>query len=126
MTRPVRPLDEHGAVAVEMALVLPLLVMLVTGIIQFGLYYNAKLTLTHAAREGVRSEIVGADTNDAIEAAAAEIGIGTDDIDVDIVECEVGVPGDAEVELSAPFKFEIPFADLGATTITSKARMRCP
>ena len=46
--------DETGAAAVEFALVLPILLLLVFGIVDFGRVYNAKVTLTHAAREGVR------------------------------------------------------------------------
>ena len=39
---------------VEFALVLPVLVLLLFGIIEFTRAYNAKTTMTHAAREGAR------------------------------------------------------------------------
>lgn len=45
---------ESGAVAVEFALVLPLLVMLLLGIITFGLAYSDHLALTNTVREGSR------------------------------------------------------------------------
>lgn len=45
---------EHGAALVEMALVLPLLLMLLLGIVSAGLAYNHQLALTHAAREAGR------------------------------------------------------------------------
>ncbi|MFJ6279823.1 TadE/TadG family type IV pilus assembly protein [Arthrobacter subterraneus] len=45
---------ERGAVAVEMALLLPVLILLLLGIMEFGRVYNAQVTLTNAAREGVR------------------------------------------------------------------------
>jgi Flp pilus assembly protein TadG len=45
---------ERGAVAVEMALVTPLLVVLVFGIIDFSRIFNAELQLSQAAREGAR------------------------------------------------------------------------
>lgn len=38
----------------EMALVLPILLLLVFGITSFGQVFNAQLSMTHAAREGVR------------------------------------------------------------------------
>ena len=47
--------DEQGAAAVEMALVLPLLLLLLFGIIDFGRVLNAQITLTEAAREGARA-----------------------------------------------------------------------
>jgi len=45
---------EDGGVAVEFALLLPALLLLVFGIIQFGILFNNYIAITHAAREGVR------------------------------------------------------------------------
>ena len=45
---------EKGASAVEFALVLPVLVLLVFGIVQFGILFYDYISITHAAREGVR------------------------------------------------------------------------
>jgi len=45
---------ERGAAAVEMALVLPVLLFLLMGMIDFGRAYNAQIQLSAAAREGVR------------------------------------------------------------------------
>ena len=51
-----RKLDrgDSGAAVVEFALLLPLLLLLVLGILDFGRVYNAQITLTQAAREGAR------------------------------------------------------------------------
>ena len=46
---------ERGAAAVEFALVVPLLLVLVLGIAEFGRAYNIQTTLSGAAREGVRA-----------------------------------------------------------------------
>lgn len=46
--------EDRGAIAVEMALLLPVLILLLLGIMEFGRAYNAQVTLTNAAREGVR------------------------------------------------------------------------
>src|SRR3954454_16726859 len=51
--RPHRASD-RGAAAVEFALVLPLLLMLLVAIVRFGQVWNAQITMTQAAREGVR------------------------------------------------------------------------
>lgn len=45
---------ERGAAAVEMALVLPLLLFILMGLIDFGRAYNALIQLSQASREGVR------------------------------------------------------------------------
>ena len=49
-----RRAGDDGAAAVEFALVLPLLLLLVFGIVDFGRAYSTRVELRHAAREGVR------------------------------------------------------------------------
>jgi Flp pilus assembly protein TadG len=51
--RPKRTRDS-GAAAVEFVLVLPILIMLVFGIIEFGLYFAQQLSVSNAARQGAR------------------------------------------------------------------------
>lgn len=51
--------SESGASALEFALVAPILIVLVMGIIEFGFMFQAQLALTHAAREGARMASVG-------------------------------------------------------------------
>lgn len=46
--------SERGAVAVEFALLAPVLIMLLLGIMEFGRAYNVQVSLSNAAREGVR------------------------------------------------------------------------
>jgi Flp pilus assembly protein TadG len=45
---------ERGAAAIEMALVLPFLVMLIFGIVDLGRAFMTEILLTNAAREGSR------------------------------------------------------------------------
>lgn len=45
---------ERGAVAVEMAIILPLLLLILIGTIEFGRVLNVQVSLTQAAREGAR------------------------------------------------------------------------
>jgi len=45
---------DRGAAAVEMAIVMPLLVAMIIGIIDFSRIFNAELQLSQAAREGAR------------------------------------------------------------------------
>lgn len=61
--------EERGAVAVEMALLMPILVLLLLGIMEFGRAYNAQVTLTNAAREGVRVMAIKNVENEARTAA---------------------------------------------------------
>lgn len=49
-----RRLGERGAVALEFALILPVLVMLLLGVTTAGLAYSDHLAVTNAVREGAR------------------------------------------------------------------------
>ncbi|MCL5677285.1 MAG: pilus assembly protein [Firmicutes bacterium] len=52
--------DEKGQSLVEFALVVPILLLLVLGIMEFGRAYSANLTLQNATREGARLAVTGA------------------------------------------------------------------
>ena len=60
--------DERGAVAVEFAIVLPLLVMIVFGIIEWSIYFNRLQGLQAAAREGARVAALPQSTQSDIKA----------------------------------------------------------
>lgn len=62
--------NEDGAAAVEFALILPVLILLILGMIEFSFVFNAQISLTNAAREGAR---VMAIQNDPATAKAAAI-----------------------------------------------------
>ena len=61
----------RGAVAVEFALVAPLLLALVTGIVEFAHAYNAQISVTQAAREAAREMAIKDNQTDAKAAAVA-------------------------------------------------------
>jgi Flp pilus assembly protein TadG len=49
---------ESGQSLVEFALVVPVLLLFILGILEFGWLLNAKITLTGGAREGARAAVV--------------------------------------------------------------------
>lgn len=53
-----RILNQKGVAAVEFAIVLPVLVVLIFGMIEFSLLFYNKAMLTNACREGAREGIV--------------------------------------------------------------------
>jgi Flp pilus assembly protein TadG len=61
--------SERGAVAVEFAILAPLLIMLLLGIMEFGRAYNVQVSLSNAAREGVRVMAISNDQTAAKSAA---------------------------------------------------------
>ncbi len=50
---------EKGQDIVEFALILPILLLLIMGIVDFGRAYNTWMMVTHGAREGARYAAVG-------------------------------------------------------------------
>lgn len=61
--------ENHAQGLVEMALVLPILILLLFGMIEFGRVFNAFLVTKEASREGARLAIVGNDNTAIINAA---------------------------------------------------------
>jgi len=54
--------EDRGAAAVEFALIAPLFIVLLFGIIDYGWAFGQRLGLTSAVREGARLAVVNADT----------------------------------------------------------------
>lgn len=80
--------EESGQSIVEFALILPVLMLIVVGIIEFGWLFNGKITLTSAAREGARvAAIVKNETTAtaAINETADLSGLTVTDIDYDYI-----------------------------------------
>jgi len=67
---------QQGAAAVEFGLVLPLLVILVFGIISFGILFAQKLALENGARQASRFAVVGQQTCSTIKAEAQKDAVG--------------------------------------------------
>lgn len=79
--------NEKGQSLVEFVLVLPILLLLILGMLEYGWMLNAKISVTAAAREGARASSVLGEENSSqaytVASAAANkyIGIGTLDAD---------------------------------------------
>lgn len=68
--------NNRGQALVELALVLPVLLLILAGTIEFGRVLNQYLVVTAAAREGARAAVVGgsdAVVTETVENAAAAI-----------------------------------------------------
>lgn len=56
--KPMRTLDERGGVAAEFALLLPVLLTILFGIMEFGMIMYGREIVTNASREGARAGII--------------------------------------------------------------------
>ncbi len=72
MQRPTDIREESGQTMVELTLVLPILVVLLFGIIEFGVVWNNYVTLTDAVRAGARKAAVSRPLGAAAATAAAQ------------------------------------------------------
>jgi len=100
---------DRGAAAVEFALLLPVLLLIVFGLIDFGRALNAQITLTQAAREGARLDALGQpNVASRTQTAATSLsGVGVTEVYV----CQQGDGQknlDARVQTSYSFSFITP------------------
>ena len=98
--------DSRGVALIEFALVLPILLLLVLGIIEFGWIYNGYITLTGAAREGAR---VAAIDGDYVQAVNSHISSLEDVLSVQIYpdfsgdEVVITLEGDLSLLIGSTF-----------------------
>jgi Flp pilus assembly protein TadG len=110
---------------VEFALVLPILVLILFGVIEFGGVYNAQLMVTGAAREAARAMALdGVATEAETVARDAAIGIEPDDLEVTVAPgtCASGTDVTVTVVYDRPFLTGLFGA---AVELTGLATRRC-
>jgi Flp pilus assembly protein TadG len=65
--------DEHGVAAIEFALVAPLLVVLVIGMMIYSIYFTTWIAVTEAASEGARASVAGTSAAERASLATAQL-----------------------------------------------------
>lgn len=117
--------SERGAAAVEFAILLPLLLLVLLGIVELGRAYNVQITLTSAAREGVRVMAITnkpADAKIAAQKAAASLGsIPASDITLSTNSCA----NPAQVTLTIKYKLATTTGVAGPFNMNGKGVMLC-
>ena len=118
--------SEKGASAVEFALILPILIILVFGIVEFGIAFNNYITITHAAREGARIAAVdlnNPDLKNIIIERAFPVQITETDIVINTPDgTNIGDP--VEVEITYNISITIPLVGSWDIPLKNKAIMR--
>jgi Flp pilus assembly protein TadG len=114
-----------GQAAVELALALPLLVVLLLALVQLGLLVRDQVLVVHAAREAVRQAAVDPAPDAARRAASASSGLALGRLEVSL--SGRGGPGTrvrASVRYRAPTDVPLVGAALGDINMTAAATMR--
>lgn len=111
----------------EFALVVPVLLLLVIGILEFGRAFNAQVSLSAAARESVRVMAVENDPEAAISVASDAAVSLNPPIDASHVEI---FPVTCEPGINVTVTIEYPFTFITGTfgpqiTLTGQGLMRC-
>jgi Flp pilus assembly protein TadG len=122
---------ERGATAVEFAFIVPLLIVLVLGIAEFGRAFQVAGQLSAAAREGVRVMALQNDpaaARDAVREAAPALDPAVTDAQITITPaaCPVNGATNATVRLTVtyPHPFITDFFGSGVD-LTGTGVMRC-
>ena len=96
---------ERGASAVEFAIVLPVLFLIIAGIVDFGRMYFYQIQLANAAREGARAAAVGTLTQDEIKTRATQSAGGIPVADLSFPGMVTCGTGNASVTVKASFEW---------------------
>ena len=114
--------DDRGIVLIEFVLIAPILMMLLLGIVEFGQYYNQRVQVTGAARDGARSLALG---------GPADIN-GGDGITVSLSSAACPprsdpafVTRDVTATATMPYTIDVPLFPRSGTITVSGVRMRC-
>jgi Flp pilus assembly protein TadG len=122
--------QERGASAVEFAFIVPLLIVLVLGIAEFGHAFQVQGTLSAAAREGVRAMALQNDpaaARAAVRNATSTLDPAISDADITITPsaCPVG-GGTTNVRLTIDYSMPFLTSFFGSgVDLTGTGVMRC-
>lgn len=125
---------DRGAAAVEFAFILPILLLILGGIVDFGRAMYTQSILTNAAREGARVAVIGEPTANVVLRAKAAVPTGMRD-DVNIPPPSQACPG-AEDHVTVTAEVDFDWIIVGpmmnffgasgfSPQLSSSATMRC-
>jgi Flp pilus assembly protein TadG len=116
--------DERGTASLELALVVPTLMLLVLGVLQFGLWYHAQSVVQSAALEGARVAAAEDGSGGAGRARALElVGEGLGDAAVQTDASASVDPEASRVRVTARLRTLLPFPGLNSFPLSSQANV---
>ncbi|NTV90895.1 MAG: pilus assembly protein [Clostridiales bacterium] len=98
--------QSKGQTLVETALILPIIILLLMGIVDFGLLFNNYLVVGNAAREGARNAAVGdTDTQIMTIINTATASLDPDKVTVTITPTEASRVSGDEISVTVTYEY---------------------
>jgi Flp pilus assembly protein TadG len=124
--------NQHGQAVVEFAVILPVLLLVLFSILQFGIVFNNYIQVTAAAREGARKAAVsrglgasGAKSAAVTAAKGAAPGLDQSKLTVTFPNNPSFTAGtDVVVQVTYPYSINILGKVVGSGNLTSSTTMR--
>jgi Flp pilus assembly protein TadG len=103
--------NERGQTMTEFAIILPILVVLLFGIAQFGIAFNNYITITDAARAGARKGAVSRNSSDPTGDCVSQVKASAADLDLTklSVSCNSSwsIGSDVTVDVQYPYTISL-------------------
>jgi len=114
---------ERGSAVVEFALILPLVLILVLGLVEVAIVARSEIQLIHAAREGARQAAVSPDTAQASAAVRKALGAAGPAARISVSRpAAIGQP--AQVRVSVRHRIGAPILGGFTVDLAASASMR--
>jgi Flp pilus assembly protein TadG len=117
--------SQHGQTTVELALCLPIVLLVLAAVVEIGLIAGDQIRLWHAAREAARVAVVEPDPATAVKAAEAA-GFETVDVSIspEVPRRKAGSPLTVALSFDRPGVVPLVGKLFEAVELTSEATMR--
>jgi Flp pilus assembly protein TadG len=111
MTKRHNNTSERGQTMTEFAIILPILVVLLFGIIQFGIAFNNYVTITDAARAGARKAAVSRQSGNPVGDCTSMVRSSAGDLDQTKLQVSCsstwGIGDDVTVDVQYPYSISL-------------------
>ncbi len=116
-------MSHRGSAVVEFALVIPLVLILVLGVVELAVVARSEIQLIHAAREGARQSAASPDTSRAVAAVRRALGAAGSRARVSVSR-PTGVGEPTTVRVSLPHRVASPIIGGFPIELHANATMR--
>jgi Flp pilus assembly protein TadG len=120
--------NEKGQTMVEFTIVLPILLLLLLGILQFGVVFNNYITLTDAVRAGARQAAVGRSVADPTGSAISRVrasAVNLDQAKLGVTVTSAWTQGaDVTVEATYPYSISLIGLVVSSGNLSSRSTER--